>query len=148
MQWTRWTVLIGSSLGLGGCLYGDQAIVVSDRYRPLTRPESSYFCYDCHGYRLFDPYYDCCAYYGFRYAWDAHPGATILYRQRYVRIKENHPEYGRYRYRSGYRSSPRYSEGRDYENWRQQRPEDRGPRERELRGRRKGQEQTPGDGGR
>jgi hypothetical protein len=81
------------------------------------RPHPSYYCYDCHGYRFFDPYYDWCAGYGFRYAWGGHPEVMGLYRTRYLRIKESNPEYGRYRYRSDYRASRRYREPRSYEAW-------------------------------
>ena len=35
-----------------------------------------------------------------------------------MRIKESHPDYGRYRYREGYRASERYREPQDYERWR------------------------------
>jgi len=86
-------------------------------YSASSRPDNSYFCDDCHGYRYFDPYYDWCANHGFRYAWAAHPKVLGLYRERYVTIREHHPEYGRYRYQPGYRSSPRYREARDYEDW-------------------------------
>jgi hypothetical protein len=94
------------------------------RYSVASRPHASYYCYDCHGYRFFDPYYDWCTYYGFRYRWEAHPRVTQIYRERYVRIRESHPEYGRYQYRGDYRASLRYREARDYERWRRSR-EDR-----------------------
>jgi hypothetical protein len=41
-----------------------------------------------------------------------------LYRVRYLGIRETHPEYGRYRYRAGYREDRRYREPRSYEAWR------------------------------
>jgi hypothetical protein len=104
---------------LTGC-----AVWVQTRY-PVTasydvsgRPAPDYYCYDCHGYRYFDPYYDWCVGYGFRFAWDRHPGAVVVYRQRYVRIKEQNPTYGRYRYGAGYREDRRYRVPRDYEQWR------------------------------
>jgi hypothetical protein len=104
---------------LPGC-----AIWVGSRY-PLTasyassgRPSPSYYCYDCHGYRYLDPYYDWCAGYGFRYAWDRHPETVRVYRERYVRIKEQNPSYGRYRYPVEYRRQRRYREPRDYDSWR------------------------------
>lgn len=82
------------------------------------RPHPSYYCYDCHGNRYFDPYYDWCAGYGFRFPWSRHPEAIGVYRSRYLRIREAHPEYGRYRYRAGYRETRRYREPKSYEAWR------------------------------
>jgi hypothetical protein len=95
-------------------------------YSLASRPHPNYYCYDCHGYRYFDPYYDWCAYYGFRFGWSQQPGAVAVYRERYVRIKENHPEYGRYRYRAGYREDLRFRESRDYDAWRGERSGSRG----------------------
>jgi hypothetical protein len=103
---------------LSGC-----AVWVESRYPvPATydvsgRPVSSYYCYDCHGFRYFDPYYDWCVSYGYRYAWDRNPDAVTVYRDRYVRIKEQNPKFGRYRYRAGYRDARRYREPADYESW-------------------------------
>ena len=117
----RWTMAVGLGVGLvalSGCYYGYRSLGYSGRYSTSSRPHASYFCYDCHGYRYFDPYYDWCASYGFRYRWAQYPQVTSLYRERYVRIREAHPEYGRYRYRPEYRTSTRYREARDYENWR------------------------------
>lgn len=113
--------LAAGLLGLSGCYYGYQAAYFGSPYSTASRPHASYFCYDCHGYRYFDPYYDWCASYGFRYAWTAHPQVVHLYRERYVRIRVQHPEYGRYRYQPGYRSSTRYREERDYDDWRSRR---------------------------
>jgi hypothetical protein len=118
MPWMRWTGIAAALLALAGCGYGYRMAAVSGRYSAGTRPDASYFCYDCHGYRYFDPYYDYCESYGFRYRWSSHPGVVGIYRTRYVRIKESHPDYGRYRYREGYRATPRYREPRDYEAWR------------------------------
>ncbi len=87
-------------------------------YDVAGRPTSTYYCYDCHGYRYFDPYYDWCVGYGFRYAWDRHPETVGAYRQRYLRIKEQNPSYGRYRYRGDYRAARRYREPLDYDAWR------------------------------
>jgi hypothetical protein len=117
VRWTRWVGLSAGVLGLAGCGYGYgyQFIGVQARYSTDSRPQASYFCYDCHGYRYFDPYYDFCSGRGYRYQWDRHPEAVAIYRERYVRIKESHPEYGRYRYREGYRAAARYREPRDYE---------------------------------
>ena len=120
MRWTSWMGMAMGILALAGCGYGYgyRMVAVQARYSTASRPHASYFCYDCHGYRYFDPYYDYCANYGFRYRWSAHPQAVTLYRDRYVRIKESHPDYGRYRYREGYRAAPRYREPQDYEVWR------------------------------
>lgn len=118
MRWTGWATIAAGSLALAGCGYGYRMVAVQARYSADSRPDASYFCYDCHGYRYFDPYYDYCAGHGFRYRWADHPGALVVYRERYVRIKEAHPDYGRYRYRSGYRSESSYRDPRDYEQWR------------------------------
>jgi len=120
MRWTGWVVIVGGLLALVGCGYGYRSILVQGRYSAASRPDASYFCYDCHGYRYFDPYYDYCDGRGFRYRWADHPRAMIVYRDRYVRIKEAHPDYGRYQYRSGYKSAERYREPRDYESWRRE----------------------------
>jgi len=141
MRWTTSVGLIAGLLVLSGCVYGYRSVSVGGRYSTASRPSGSYFCYDCHGYRYFDPYYDWCANYGFRYRWAQHPQTLALYRERYVRIREVHPEYGRYRYRTGYRGSTRYREGRDYEAWRSE-----GARERSIERssrRRDGSESTP-----
>lgn len=129
MRWTRWWGMVAGLGALSGCVYGYQTVAHESRYSRSSRPDASYYCYDCHGYRYFDPYYDWCADYGFRYRWTDHPRVISLYRQRYVRIKETHPEYGRYRYRSEYRRESRYRDARDYDAWRrEQRPPDVGER--------------------
>lgn len=117
----RRTTMVGSmaaALALTSCAYGYRSIVVGGRYSLASRPDASYFCYDCHGYRYFDPYYDWCVRNGFRYQWSEHPRVLTLYRARYPRIREAHPDYGRHRYAAGYRTSARYREARDYESWR------------------------------
>jgi hypothetical protein len=102
-------------LGLAGCGYGFHMVGVQARYSTSSRPHASYFCYDCHGYRYFDPYYDFCSGRGYRYRWSRYPQVVAIYRDRYVRIKESHPDYGRYRYRDDYRSTSRYRDAGDYE---------------------------------
>ena len=118
----RWTQMAGAAVVLAvlpGC-----AIWVGTRhprtesYASTGRPSASYYCYDCHGYRYLDPYYDWCTGHGFRYAWDRHPETVRAYRERYVRIKEQNPSYGRYRYPVEYRGQRRYREPRDYDSWR------------------------------
>lgn len=120
MRWTTWTSIAAGLLTLAGCGYGyrHRMVGVQAGYSADSRPDASYFCYDCHGYRYFDPYYDYCVGRGFQYRWANHPRAIAIYRDRYVRIKESHPDYGRYRYREGYRAAPRYREPRDYQEWR------------------------------
>jgi hypothetical protein len=118
MRGTRFVGAAAGLLLLSGCVYGYQSVAAREDYSPSGRPEASYYCYDCHGYRYFDPYYDWCVNYGFLYRWTEHPRARALYRSRYVRIKESHPDYGRYRYRDGYRSEERYRQSVDYERWR------------------------------
>lgn len=122
MRWTLWSGWVAALGLLSGCVYGYRTVGVEARYSSSSRPDGSYYCYDCHGYRYFDPYYDWCVNYGFRYRWSDHPRAVAVYRERYVRIKENHPDYGRYRYRMDYRRDPRYRDDRDYETWRETRP--------------------------
>jgi hypothetical protein len=124
MRWTRAVATMAGLLVLAGCGYGYgfRMAAVSPRYSTDSRPDGSYFCYDCHGYRYFDPYYDYCDGNGFRYRWADHPRVMAIYRDRYVRIRERHPDYGRYRYREGYRASQRYREPADYERWRGEKP--------------------------
>ena len=119
MRW-RWTVWAGVALAmLPGCAFwiGLRSPATAS-YAPAGRPSPSYYCYDCHGNRYLDPYYDWCAGYGFRYAWDRNPETVRVYRERYVRIKEQNPSYGRYRYPAGYREQRRYRQPRDYDSWR------------------------------
>jgi hypothetical protein len=142
VRWTRWATLWAGMLGLAGCGYGYQMVSVQPRYSAASRPAGSYFCYDCHGYRYFDPYYDYCMARGYRYDWNRNPEAIAVYRERYVRIKESHPDYGRYRYPGGYRASARYRESRDYEATRDE-PKPAPP----GRARSKGREKDAGDSG-
>ena len=125
----RVTRLASAAVGvaaLSGCVFAYREVAIG-RYSMEGRPDPSYYCYDCHGYRFFDPYYDWCTYYGFAYAWQRHPRAIVTYRSRYVRIRESHRDFGRYTYPEDYRAQPRYRDPRDYESWRQerrQRPEE------------------------
>src|SRR5213594_1513477 len=126
MRWTRAAAFAATLALVAGCAYGIRTVGVQARYSADSRPDPSYYCYDCHGYRFFDPYYDWCVYHGFRYRWEEYPWVVGLYRERYLRIRERHPDYGRYRYRQDYRLAPRYREGADYESWRKgQREESR-----------------------
>jgi hypothetical protein len=114
---TRWTAAVAALLAAAGCASGARMATVGAGAES-GRPAASYYCYDCHGYRYFDPYYDWCAGYGFRYGWSGHPEVLELYRTRYLGIRESHPEYGRYRYRAGYQETRRYREPASYEAWR------------------------------
>jgi hypothetical protein len=119
MSRTRALALLGLLALLPGCAaWIEMRSPAWPAYDAGGRPASSYYCYDCHGYRYFDPYYDWCVGYGFRYAWARHPEAISAYRERYVRIKEQNPTFGRYRYRSGYRAARGYRQPRDYDSWR------------------------------
>jgi len=125
MRWTSGASLAVGALALSGCVYGYQTMAPAGQYSTDSRPDGSYYCYDCHGYRFFDPYYDYCSYYGFRYRWDEHPRTSVVYRQRYVRIRSAHPEYGRYRYREDYRATTRYRVPASYEEYRREESGDR-----------------------
>jgi len=155
-RWTQGAAVAATLLALTGCVAGLRLTSVETRVAYSNRPHGSYYCYDCHGYRFFDPYYDWCAYYGFRYSWANHPEAVDLYRERYPRIKDSHPEYGRYRYRPDYRDTRRYREPRDYEAWRvgqgpagertkvrEQRPRDAGRDQKQMKRR---ERREPRDG--
>ena len=137
----RWTRVAGAVAALGllaGCeVWVQSRGPVGAAYDVAGRPAQGYYCYDCHGYRYFDPYYDWCSYYGFRYAWDRHPEAVAVYRERYVRIKEQNPTFGRYRYSAGYRDERRYREPRNYDDWRSVGSGPRPPRPAELKDREK-----------
>jgi hypothetical protein len=110
--------LMAGILALTGCVYGLHSADMGPRYAVERRPDPTYYCYDCHGYRYFDPYYDWCTENGFRYRWDAHPRAVAVYRQRYLRIRRANRDYGRYTYPEDYRFRPRYRDPKDYEEWR------------------------------
>jgi hypothetical protein len=151
VHWTRWASLSAGMLGLAGCGYGYQMVSAQPRYSAASRPAGSYFCYDCHGYRYFDPYYDYCVARGYRYDWNRNPEAMAAYRERYVGIRENHPDYGRYRYREGYRASARYKDGGDYEAARGETkpapPEHSRSKHREKDGKPAGKKDHKGDAG-
>jgi hypothetical protein len=128
MQATRWAGAAVTMVLLLGCAYGYRSVRIGGRYSAANRPDASYFCYDCHGYRYFDPYYDWCTNFGFRYDWNRYPRVVAVYRQRYLRIREANRDFGRYAYPDDYRSRTRYRMPRDYEAWKQeQRPQRDGP---------------------
>ena len=128
IPWTRRVAALAALFALAGCTAGIRYAAMDAGSASLGRPHPSYYCYDCHGYRYFDPYYDWCAGYGFRYSWSGHPQVTDLYRARYLRIRESHPEYGRYRYRAGYRETRRYQEPPSYDVWKDREEERDGRR--------------------
>jgi hypothetical protein len=119
VRWTQAAVAVVMLAVLPGCAaWVASRYPAADTYASAGRPVASYYCYDCHGNRYLDPYYDWCAGHGFRYAWNEHPEAVRAYREHYVRIKAENPSYGRYRYPAGYRGQRRYQEPRDYDSWR------------------------------
>jgi hypothetical protein len=144
----RWTQIAGAAavlVALPGCaVWLESRTPVPASYAVGARPVPSYYCYDCHGDRYLDPYYDWCAGHGFRYAWDRHPEAIRVYRERYVRIKEQNPSYGRYRYPAEYRGQRRYQEPTDYDSWRRGTGSDRPSGPDRLKVREKGRHE-PGD---
>lgn len=117
MYAVRWIAAAIVLFALSGCVYALRGAGVQ-RYAVGARPHASYYCYDCHGYRYFDPYYDWCAGYGFRYDWGRHPRVITLYRERYLALRRAHREFGRYTYPRDYRRLRRYREPLDYEAWR------------------------------
>jgi hypothetical protein len=109
--------LLAAAALLSGCWYAYGSLAAGPRYGIANRPHPSYYCYDCHGYRFFDPYYDWCPNYGFVYRWERSPRVVALYRERYLALKRKDPTLGRFQYPNGYRVSRRYREPRDYETW-------------------------------
>jgi len=91
-----------------------------DDYHPYyhPRPYSSYFCYDCHGYTYFDPYYDYCANFGFRIDWGHRTPLWRYYTRHHNTIvwKMGHPQY---KYKYDYREGPKYKSPSSYERWKQ-----------------------------
>ena len=145
MRGTEWVGLVAGLALLSGCIYGYSGSIMAARYGPSSRPDPSYYCYDCHGYRYFDPYYDWCTNYGFIYPWRSHPRVINQYRNRYLRIRRTDPTVGRYNYPEYYRERPRYRNPRDYESWRLEQRE-RGEDERswERSNEREQREKVPG----
>src|SRR5439155_14318624 len=107
MSATHWAAVLAGSIAVTGCVYAYRT-TVAYRYASSGRPDQSYFCYDCQGYRYFDPYYNWCTNYGFVYDWGRNPRVVEAYRSRYVRIKAANRDFGRYTYPEGYRDEPRY----------------------------------------
>jgi len=81
-----------------------------------ARPHSSYYCYDCHGYTYFDPYYDYCVNFGFRVDWGHHTPLWRYYNRHHdtIVMKMGYPAY---RYKYDYREGPRYKRSVNYEQW-------------------------------
>jgi|SRR5439155_1797225 len=102
---------------LSGCAYAVRSSGPTAAYWSANRPDPGYYCYDCHGYRYFDPYYDWCPNYGFVYRWERSPELVRIYRERYVALKSRDRSLGRLRYPEGYRASRRYREPVDYDAW-------------------------------
>ena len=143
MRRTRWAGLAAMLCALSGCVYGAYQLGSTPRYATASRPDPSYFCYDCHGERYFDPYYDWCTRYDFHYDWGRRPRVVALYRSRYLRLKEADRRIGRYNYPEDHRVERRYREPRDYDSWRlEQRERGEHPRERSKSGEQ--DERSPG----
>ena len=87
-------------------------------YYHNARPHSSYYCYDCHGYTYFDPYYDYCANFGFRIDWGRQTPLWRYYTRHYDTIVTR-TGYPQYRYKYDYREGPRYKRSVNYERWKQ-----------------------------
>src|SRR2546422_5758487 len=102
---------------VAGCAYAVRSSSPTAAYWSANRPVAGYYCYDCHGYRYFDPYYDWCPNYGFVYHWERSPQAGQIYRERYVALKSKDRSLGRVRYSTGYRATRRYREPVDFESW-------------------------------
>jgi hypothetical protein len=81
------------------------------------RPHPRYYCYDCHGYEYFDPYYDYCSHFGFRFRWERYSSLRAYHRRYYPRIRRATPHFGEYKYKSDYRRHPRYKRPVDYKKW-------------------------------
>jgi hypothetical protein len=91
-------------------------VVFHARYHNY-RPHPRYYCYDCHGYRYFDPYYDFCDHFGFRFRWDRYSSLRDYHRRHYRRIRRVTPHFGEYKYKPDYRRHPMYKRPLDYEKW-------------------------------
>jgi len=108
---------------VAGCAYAVRSSSPTAAYWSANRPVAGYYCYDCHGYRYFDPYYDWCPNYGFVYHWERSPQAVQIYRERYVALKSTDRRLGRLRYPEGYRATRRYREPASYDVWLRERSE-------------------------
>jgi len=108
---------------LAGCIayvHGSFPMVVGEGYGHhgyYGNPVPQYYCYDCHGYRYFDPYYDYCSYYGFRFDWYTHPSVHRYYREHHTIIVRDTPHFGDYKYKSNYRHDSNYRRPSDYQTW-------------------------------
>ena len=110
---------------LSGCVYAYQSFQPAPRYWSGARPDPAYYCYDCHGYRYLDPYYDWCPPNGYRISWDRSPQLMRIYRERYVSLKQKDRRLGRYQYPERYRATRRYREATEYEGNGASKPERR-----------------------
>ncbi|MFH0778245.1 MAG: hypothetical protein V2A71_06390 [Candidatus Eisenbacteria bacterium] len=113
-------VLLGTVPFVWGCVAhfrADFPFVIRGSYYHHARPHPHYYCYDCHGYRYFDPYYDFCANYGFRMRWDRYPSLWTYYERHHVTIERERSYFSRYKYKPGYKSLPLYKRPTDYRKW-------------------------------
>ena len=115
-------VALPAAVGCVAYVHGGFPIVIGsphpyyhDSYRH-ARPHSNYYCYDCHGYTYFDPYYDYCVNFGFRIDWRHHTSLWRYYSRHHdtIVIKRGFPQY---RYKHDYREGPRYKGPVNYEQW-------------------------------
>ncbi len=112
-------IVVPALVGCVAYVHGGFPIVIGsphDRYYH-ARPYSGYFCYDCHGYTYFDPYYDYCMHFGFRIDWGHRTPLWRYYNRHHdtIVMRMGHPTY---RYKYDYREGPRYKGPVRYEQWR------------------------------
>jgi hypothetical protein len=92
-------------------------VIGAGHYHHAPRPHSSYYCYDCHGYTYFDPYYDYCMHFGFRVNWGHHTSLWRYYTRNNdtIRVKIKAPP--KYKYTRNYRETVRYKSPVNYQKW-------------------------------
>ena len=107
-------VVLSTSLG---CMAIIHQRYHAPRYSPHARPFPRYYCYDCHAYEYFEPYYDFCVRYGFAFRWDDCRSCRSYYEKHYVKIRKRYPRKHVYKYKSDYRKDRRYRVPTDYDVW-------------------------------
>ena len=139
---------------LGGCIayvHTSLPIVIdtgwhSGHHPYQARPHPQYYCYDCHGYTYFDPYYDYCVSYGFRFNWNAHPSVRRYYRERHSILVKNTPRFGEYKYKPDYRSNSKYNRPPDYQTWKKSQKSQQLKSREESKGKSRGESQKKSKG--
>ena len=109
-------VVLSTSLGCMAIIHHRH---YTPRYNAHARPFPKYYCYDCHGYDYFEPYYDFCVHYGFVFRWDQCRSCRSYYERHYVKIRKAHPRKRVYKYKRDYTRDRRYREPADYDVWKQ-----------------------------